>query len=76
MSKWLVYLHVEFGSLITKQSWVNIAPSQNKFVHPYWKGHERWNLEEPDLEESSTNARKDVIDVTAAGQEGGRSRNV
>ena len=25
-------------------------------------GHERWNLEEPDLEDSSANARKDVID--------------
>ena len=33
-------------------------------------GHERWNLEEPDLEDSSANARKDVIDAIVAGQEG------
>ena len=44
-------------------------------MYPRKKGHERWNLEEPDLEESSANASKDVIDVTV-GQEGGRSQNV
>ena len=41
---------------------MNIAPSKNKFVHFYRKGHECWNLEVPGLEESSANARKDVID--------------
>ena len=30
-----------------------------KIVYPYRKGHARWNLEEPDLEESSANARRD-----------------
>ena len=39
-------------------------------MHPYRKGHERWNLEEPNLEESSANARKDVIDLMVAGREG------
>ena len=46
-------------------------------MYVYRKGHERWNLEEPDLEESAANARKDEIDViVVASQEGGRSRNV
>ena len=60
--KWLVCLHVESGSWITKQSLVNIVPSQNKFVYPYTVGKgmsvETWKH----LEESSANTRKDAID--------------
>ena len=38
--------------------------------YPCTNEHGRWNMEQPDLEENSANARKDVIDVILAGQEG------
>ena len=42
----------------------------------YRKGHERSDVEEPDLEESLANARTDVIDeIIVVGEEEGRSRN-
>ena len=39
------------------------CPVVKEAVYPYRKGHRhrRWNLEAPDLEESSANARKDVF---------------
>ena len=38
------------------------CPAVKEVCVPLWEGHGRWNLEALDLEKSSTNARKDVID--------------